>query len=106
MLTFGVDERRTEPSVEDPGDGDGRALVGVMFDAEPNVDTEGPAACSEFRPVGDLIDCWASRRGRPALPQELVENVIQPITCFIMGGPCSFMTVDYIYMYIMYGHHI
>ena len=72
MLTFGVDERRTEPSVEDPGDGDGRVLVGVMFNTEPDVETEGPAACSIFRPVGDLIDCCASRRGRPALPLKLV----------------------------------
>ena len=74
MLTFWVDERRTEPSVEDPGDGDGRVLVGVVFDAEPaDVETEGPAA-AKFRPVGDLIDCCASRRGRPALPLELVPS--------------------------------
>ena len=72
MLIFGVDERRTEPSVEDTGDGDGRVLVGVMFDAEPDVETEGPAACSKFRPVGDLIDCCASRRGRTALSLKLV----------------------------------
>ena len=74
LLTFGVDERRTERSVEDPGDGKERVLLGGIVDAEPDVDVEGPAACSKFRPVGDLIDCCASRPGRPTLPLELVPS--------------------------------
>ena len=37
-------------------------------------ETEGPGAPCCFRPIGDLIDCCASRRGRPALPLELVPS--------------------------------
>ena len=43
-LTFGVDERRTERPVEDPGlEGDVRVLLGVMLDAELDFDVKGPS---------------------------------------------------------------
>ena len=66
-LTFGVDERRTERPVEDPGlEGDVRVLLGVMLDAELVFDVKGPspAAWGSKEGPGEVsIPCCESRCG-------------------------------------------
>ena len=52
-LTFGVDERRTERPVEDPGlEGDVRVLLGVMPDAEPDCDVKSPSPAASHTEGG------------------------------------------------------